>query len=314
MYERQLLNQAFARDYMIMSGRAWLANFPRRFPIHQMHSASYVGQKHKLNDTTLSVVSVVPKVFKIDNFLSLDECKEVIRLAMDQGLKPSTLHHSSLARQNRDNSTRSSTNAWLQRETSPVAEKIFKKAADITNIDSHYLKNFHTHRAEHNSIAESMQVVRYKKGEEYTPHHDFISPPISERYQASRFATLLIYLNHVKEGGETRFPKALNNYSSDGLELEPKTGTAILFYNMLEDGNFDDMSQHGSNKVFKGIKWLANLWVSADIVSMLFFCVQILKISLPLVHSLHIQCAFFTDAKRFGTLLSAKSSAGSVYI
>jgi len=119
----------------------------------------------------------------------------------------------------------------------------------------------HESSAQHHSIAESLQVVRYKSGEEYTPHHDFVSPPINNRYQPTRFATLLIYLNDVKGGGETRFPRAVNNYNAEGLEITPKRGTAVLFYNTLEDGNFDDLSQHGGNKVLKGNKWLANLWI-----------------------------------------------------
>merc|ERR1712183_620920 len=44
MYQRQLLNQAFARDYTVASGRTWLANFPRKSPFHYMHPAPYVGQ------------------------------------------------------------------------------------------------------------------------------------------------------------------------------------------------------------------------------------------------------------------------------
>jgi len=172
------------------------------------------------------------------------------------------LHSSPLARQNRDNSTRSSTNAWLSRETSSLTRKIYQKAAELTKIDSNLFQNLHaSSSAQHHSIAESLQVVRYKNGEEYTPHHDFVSPPINNRYQPSRFATLLIYLNDVKGGGETRFPRSLNNYSAEGLEITPKCGTAVLFYNVLEDGNFDDLSQHGGNKVLKGNKWLANLWI-----------------------------------------------------
>ena len=229
--------------------------------MHYMHGARYIGQKHQVDEMTLKVVSVRPRVFTIENFLTIDECKELIRLGLDQGLTESTLHASPLAKQNRDTSTRSSTNAWLSRATSTLTEKIYKKAARLTKIDENLFQNFHDSSAQHHSIAESLQVVRYKKGEEYTPHHDFISPSINNRYQPSRFATLLIYLNDVKEGGETRFPRAVNDNNSEGLEITPKAGSAVLFYSSLEDGNFDDLSQHGGNKVLKGNKWLANLWV-----------------------------------------------------
>ena len=70
-----------------------------------------------------------------------------------------------------------------------------------------------------------------------------------------------MYLNDVEDGGgATRFPRALNNYNAQGLEIQPKVGQAALFYNMLEDGNVDDLSVHGSNPTMKNEKWLANLW------------------------------------------------------
>jgi prolyl 4-hydroxylase len=263
MYQRQLINQAFARDYLVASGRTWLGQFPRRYPMHYMHPAEYIGQEHTAGGMKLKVASVTPRVLTIDNFLTEEECHEIIRLGVDKGLKMSTLHSSATARQSNDTSTRSSSNTWLPRDTSSLTEKIYQKAAALTNIDPELFQKFHETSAQHHSIAESLQVVRYRKGEEYTPHHDFVSPPISSRFQGTRFATLLIYLNTVTEGGETRFPRAVNNYNAEGLEITPKAGSAVLFYNILEDGNVDDLSQHGSNKVTgKTNKWMANLWVS----------------------------------------------------
>jgi len=261
MYQRQMINKAFSRDYTVVSRRTWLGHFPRPFPMHHIHEASYIGQEHRVGEATLKVASVRPRVFTIENFLTPEECKELIRLSLEQGLTESTLHSSPLATQNRDNSTRSSSNAWLSRETSSLTKKIYEKTAELTKIDPELFQKFHESSAQHHSIAESLQVVRYRKGEEYTPHHDFVSPSINKRHQPSRFATLLIYLNDVDEGGETRFPRAVNNYNADGLEIMPKVGRAVLFYNTLEDGNLDDLSQHGGNKVLAGNKWLANLWI-----------------------------------------------------
>ncbi len=262
MYQRQMINKAFSRDYMVVTGRTWLSQFPRPFPMYHMHEASYIGQEHHLGAMTLKVASVRPRVFTIENFLTAEECQEVIRMGLDQGLTESTIHSSPLAKQNRDTSTRSSSTAWLSRDTSSLTTKIYEKAALLTKIDPDLFQKFHESSAQHHSIAESLQVVHYKKGEEYTPHHDFISPSINDRHQPSRFATLLIYLNDVEGGGETRFPRAMNSNNAEGLEITPKVGNAVLFYNSLEDGNFDDLSQHGGNKVLAGNKWLANLWVS----------------------------------------------------
>lgn len=57
------------------------------------------------------------------------------------------------------------------------------------------------------------------------------------------------------------FPRGINAESSSGLMITPEIGKAVLFYNMLPDGNMDDLSQHAALPVRSGEKWLANLWV-----------------------------------------------------
>ena len=80
-------------------------------------------------------------------------------------------------------------------------------------------------------------------------------------YPESRFLTLLMYLSDsagATAGGETAFPKA---DQGRGIKVTLKKGTALLFYNLLEDGNGDDTSLHAALPVWEGEKWLANLWV-----------------------------------------------------
>jgi hypothetical protein len=60
--------------------------------------------------------------------------------------------------------------------------------------------------------------------------------------QPSRFATILLYLNDDMEGGETEFPRWLNAETSEGLKIKPEVGKAVLFYNLLPDGNYDERS------------------------------------------------------------------------
>ena len=38
-------------------------------------------------------------------------------------------------------------------------------------------------------------------------------------------------------------------------------GSAVLFYNLLEDGNSDDLALHEARPVKEGEKWLANYWI-----------------------------------------------------
>jgi hypothetical protein len=83
---------------------------------------------------------------------------------------------------------------------------------------------------------------------------------------------VLFYLNEGMTGGETSFPRWLNAESAYPLKVKPEVGKAILFYNQLPDGNYDERSQHAALPILEGEKWLTNLWVwvSAMILSTLF--------------------------------------------
>ena len=45
------------------------------------------------------------------------------------------------------------------------------------------------------------------------------------------------------------------------VQVQPGKGSAVLFYNLLEDGNGDDLALHAALPVNEGEKWLANFWV-----------------------------------------------------
>jgi prolyl 4-hydroxylase len=286
-YQMQLLNSHFAKHYLINSGRVWLAHFPRAFPVHPMWEASYFGQQHvvsiaappsevvvgDVSDTDmynhhqpkpklkekkykLTVVSVTPRVLTIPNFLSAHECQQLMELAQQQGLKGSTVFSGGnmTANRQREGSTRSSSNAWLARSSMNVTDQIYRRAAGLLQMDESLLQapmgdDVHAHQ---HATAESLQIVKYQAGQSYAAHHDFVYPPVSHRLQPTRFATLLFYLNDDFEGGHTVFPRAVNAGNHDGVSVQPVRGTAVLFYNMLPDGNVDDLSQHAGEPVITG--------------------------------------------------------------
>jgi prolyl 4-hydroxylase len=104
-----------------------------------------------------------------------------------------------------------------------------------------------------------MQVVHYINGQKYDSHHDW---GVSG-YPESRFITVLMYLTTQVDdgaGGETSFPKAIGG-GEGGIKIRPKKGTAVVFYNLLEDGNGDDLALHAALPVWRGEKWLANYWI-----------------------------------------------------
>lgn len=105
---------------------------------------------------------------------------------------------------------------------------------------------------------EPLQVLRYKVGGHYAPHHDFFDPlnlnfkaRIEEKGQ--RQATLLIYLNDVEAGGSTFFPHL-------GLDVLPKKGNALFFSYRTEDGKLDPTLLHAGSPITKGEKWVAVKW------------------------------------------------------
>jgi len=115
-----------------------------------------------------------------------------------------------------------------------------------------------------------------------------------------RYATLLVFLNDVVEGGHTSFPLANNatlkadpsmiprethHYSNltetqckPGMSVKPSKGDAVLWYNYVHEkstrsrvlsGSFgvpdtvDEFSLHGGCDVLQGEKWAINLWLHA---------------------------------------------------
>jgi prolyl 4-hydroxylase len=145
--------------------------------------------------------------------------------------------------------TRTSKNTWVGRTANDVTETLYRRAAHLLNLDDGLLQT-HTN-------SEEMQVVTYINGQKYDAHHDWGS----HGSPATRLITLLLYLTDQETpnaGGETSFPKGANG---KGFKVPPVKGNAVLFYNLLEDGNGDDLSLHAALPVFEGQKWLANFWV-----------------------------------------------------
>lgn len=300
LYKIQKRNIEFAEKYYEYTGRNWLSLYPRQRTRHFMWSADYFGQQHSvetrethfvtppshdklgrvkddeskprlLNDyrdpnetlnLTLTVLSCAPRVFEINNFLSDVEIDHILYLATGMKLLRSTTGNNANAD---ESSIRTSQNTWVDREMSPIVDAIYRRAADLLRIDEALLRKRSPKEIpdwpSRHTAAESLQLVHYGVGDEYTAHHDAGSPPVDDPLQPDRFATLLLYLNEGMVGGNTTFPRWHNAETRKELSVIPKRGKAVLFYSYLPDGNLDDLSQHAAAPILKGEKWLTNLWV-----------------------------------------------------
>lgn len=262
LYTLQKENLELAAAYKEKTGRDWLALYRKRHPPrYHMWQANYFGQEHVVtteethfhslppnltqikagerrlyNDfrsaalnLTLKVLSCEPRVFEISNFLSDTEVDHILELAAGMNLQLSTTRAGTGGGVRTNEATRSSRNTWVKRETSPIIDALYRRAADLLQMDEALLRRRSDDDEEFNlaskgSIAETLQLVHYNVGEQYTPHHDFSVPPAQTEGQPARFATILFYLNEGMEGGETSFPKWKSAESSAQLTVKPEKG------------------------------------------------------------------------------------------
>ena len=104
---------------------------------------------------------------------------------------------------------------------------------------------------------EGLQILRYRPGAEYKPHHDYFdpvhsgTPRILER-GGQRVGTLVIYLNTPEGGGATTFPDV-------GLEVAPVRGNAVFF--SYDRPHVSTKTLHGGAPVTAGEKWVATKWL-----------------------------------------------------
>ena len=103
---------------------------------------------------------------------------------------------------------------------------------------------------------EPLSVIRYGAGHEYRAHVDYFDPEelklqAAEHGEADgqRVATFLICLNPAAAGGETCYDRV-------GVRIAHELCMAAVHYNVDEDGEPLLDSQHRSNRVERGEKWL----------------------------------------------------------
>lgn len=107
--------------------------------------------------------------------------------------------------------------------------------------------------------AEYLAVLRYRPGEEYRPHRDYLPPTVwsdqlAPHAPGQRVRTVFAYLNDVPAGGATEFPLL-------ELKIAPKAGRVVVFDNVRADGSPDPQTLHAGRPVQAGEKWLATLWL-----------------------------------------------------
>jgi prolyl 4-hydroxylase len=187
-----------------------------------------------------------PWVIQLENVISSEEAQRMIELGHVMGYQRSTgvgkLHLDGTHAKTMSDG-RTSTNAWCKDECAEdtVSKAIMERLSSLTGIPV--------------NNSESLQLLRYERGQYYRRHHDYISTQVN-RQQGVRILTFYLYLNDDLAGGGTRFTK-LNN-----LTVTPKTGRAVLWPSVRDDAPHekDDRTEHEAMPVEAGVKYGANAW------------------------------------------------------
>ena len=175
----------------------------------------------------------------IDSFLTRTECQRVIRAAIAEGLERSEVSiEGKPESQSKVSNVRTSYQVFLD-HTLPAVKPILAKAEEFLGIPRSQFES-------------SLQVARYRPGQEYEDHYDSDDEtPMKKR----RTDTLLMYLNDVESGGHTSFPEV-------HIEVTPKRGRAVHWKNVDKDGEILPCALHGSLPVLVGEKWICTVWVT----------------------------------------------------
>jgi prolyl 4-hydroxylase len=192
-------------------------------------------------DVRVLTVMKLPRVVVFGGLLSDDECEAMVALARPRMARSETVDNSTGG--NEVNAARTSDGMFFERGETALIKRIELRIAELLNWPVAH--------------GEGLQVLRYRPGAEYRPHHDYFDPkhPGSVKILqrgGQRVGTLVMYLNSPEAGGATTFPDV-------GLEVTPVRGNAVFF--SYDRAHPATRTLHGGAPVLAGEKWVATKWL-----------------------------------------------------
>lgn len=194
-------------------------------------------------DRQVSVLAAMrsPRVVVFGGLLSDEECDEMVALAQQRLTRSETLDNATGGTE--VHAARTSDGMFFNRGEFELCLRIERRIARLVRWP---FEN-----------GEGLQVLRYRPGAEYRPHHDYFDPvhPGSQavlKRGGQRVGTVVMYLNVPAKGGATTFPDA-------ALEIAPIKGNAVFF--SYERPHPSTRTLHGGAPVIEGEKWVATKWL-----------------------------------------------------
>ena len=230
-------------------------------------SASSASSSECTSTTTSTVASLRTaqrmnvknlEIYRIDNYLTQDECAQIIASINATDLTASSTYNASKPTERIVSADRTSKTCYFGGSN-----------AFITEVESRICKTLGIN----NRHAEQIQGQKYEVGQEFRFHTDYFDPELLKQDRSingQRTWTFMIYLNDVEEGGYTSFPLAF--YSS-----APKMGTALVWNNLHSSATSADASLFGKENRFsshcgmpivRGQKYILTKWFKETEINM----------------------------------------------
>jgi prolyl 4-hydroxylase len=182
-----------------------------------------------------------PRVVVFGGLLSDEECDALVELAQPRLARSETVDNATGGSE--VNAARTSDGMFFERGETPLIDRIEKRIAELVGWP---LEN-----------GEGLQILRYRPGAEYKPHHDYFDPaqagtPTILQRGGQRVGTVVMYLNTPAAGGATTFPDVT-------LEVAAVKGSAVFF--SYDRPHAVTRTLHGGAPVVDGEKWVATKWL-----------------------------------------------------
>lgn len=195
------------------------------------------------HDRAVSVLLTMrhPRVVVFGGLLSDAECDELVAAAAPRMARSETVVNETGG--NEVNAARTSDGMFFGRGELPICHRIEQRIAALVRWP---VVN-----------GEGLQVLHYRPGAEYKPHHDYFDPAQPGmaavlRRGGQRVGTLVMYLNTPERGGATVFPDVQ-------LDVAPVKGNAVFF--SYDRPHAVTRTLHGGAPVLAGEKWVATKWL-----------------------------------------------------
>ncbi|KAF5833417.1 hypothetical protein DUNSADRAFT_10286 [Dunaliella salina] len=219
----------------------------------------------------IETIAWQPRAFLYHNFLTHAECDHLVQKG-ERKVAPSLVVDAQTGGSKSDSIRTSYGSAFAQAglqggRGGTAGRQVYKEAGEALQAG-----RFTRRQGRH-----CRQVLRYMDGQKYDAHWDWFDDVRHKQAPGAdnRYATVLLYLSEVEEGGETTLPLAtaideeaqqLSNASQCasrmGIAIKPKKGNALLFFDMDISGSKGDRrALHAACPTLKGTKWTATKWI-----------------------------------------------------